>query len=836
VSAQAQGQLFEDTFHELLGRLVVEDLGWDLEANVQQGSGSQFGKDIQARWREPGGAAASWHFECKSHVGATLGGKEVADKILDVARSSHRIQVWCLVTAHAEPSTWIDETFAWAADELQLPFILTAITPQRHFIKDLYRLHPDLYERQYGESPSLDSDLPRDEINASLRRFLSETTQQARDARLARQGSWEIVGDSLLASGADPRIEKAYFRGLLAAPPWSVITEGRAVPRESAVHRLTESVVNADVGLEYLWLVGAGGEGKSTVLRQLAWEVAQQHTEWTVLFSDPADREGPVALPLRLIDGLEAGAKVLLCIDESQDFTGGRALKARLASYIAKDLTVFVVVADRGLAWRRSGLRRDLQRGMTRQRRDIALAPLSSDEMDALVGKLAKEGLLHAYTEPEARSLATAAASSSHSGSPRYWLLPLLLQLTDPGGRGFESILLDVLMGLQGAEEDGALSLLLAASIGQAAGGVIPRRIAERLLGGETELDKAASALIAELESEFATDGSLLLATRTTAPLLTHHRVIAETLVDVAFDATDLEPVLRAVCRDLPQTAAPDLTDEDLVPRELFAFFAQCGEYLWKRRPPLFPCAAELLESWAALDPRLFPGMHQLAECHASWTRDVLKARKPDERLAADLIALARAEYRRTYEMTEATLADGQQRPRPYARYKLDYQRRVAWHAWAVFEGVVGAHFRDRTALERSALLSMLAFQPGDRHWEISGSATLALTLLNLDEPKLAAMVSSAYREVGRQRDRANLEVQRRRVEAAGCTIPAGGRALLPEAFAAVLRTVISSAVDQLAIFPTIREHRYFLRRSLESMRSSIGSTDSLDSLIVELA
>jgi hypothetical protein len=69
-----------------------------------------------------------------------------------------------------------------------------------------------------------------------------------------------------------------------------------------------------------------GGEGKSTALRQLAWE-ASQDGGWVVLWSDRYLRDQTTSVPISFVGSLSEGTRVLICIDDTETITGGERLR-----------------------------------------------------------------------------------------------------------------------------------------------------------------------------------------------------------------------------------------------------------------------------------------------------------------------------------------------------------------------------------------------------------------------------------------------------------------------------------------------------------------------------
>ncbi len=220
----------------------------------QQPRGSQFGKDLQVRWRISSGEERCWHFECKSHGGPTLPAKEIADKLWSIARSAHEIDVWCLALSDAEPAAEMDELIAAAPADLALDFGLAVLSPKRHFIKRLYACHPGLYRRQYGAEAM---SLTRAERARTISEFAAwlEAESVAQKTRATPQGWTRIAARSLAALPDNDRRAWQYLRGLTLGCPWEAVVHGWSVPRPSAEEPVLRVARESSPGVTYYWLV-----------------------------------------------------------------------------------------------------------------------------------------------------------------------------------------------------------------------------------------------------------------------------------------------------------------------------------------------------------------------------------------------------------------------------------------------------------------------------------------------------------------------------------------------------------------------------------------------------
>lgn len=792
MSSQLQGRTFELTFFELLERLLRDDLGYTDVELTPQPSGPQHGKDLQARWHDRGGRSVCWHFECKSHVGPTLPKKEVADKILDAARSSHPIDAWCLAAAHAEPSSALDETLAWSQAGLQLPFALTTLTRRRHALKQLYALHPDLFADQYpDEAPrSLDAKGRKGTLTR-FESFLQETTRDGQAARLNRHGAWQVVSPGTITLAEDdPNRAAAYLKGLVATPPWEAVAYDWATPRPSATRQLLSRVEEARAGLDYCWLVGAGGEGKSTVLRQLAWSIGSERDDWIVLWSDRYLREEQTTLPLPFIDGLPDGTNVLVCIDDSEGIKAGDRVRREADDWAAREMRVVAIVADRGVAWHKSTLRKALARGMPEAQRRIDLAPIGSGEVADLIERLDKRGLLH-KPNADAKKLLSAGAARSRGEEGRSYLLPVMLQLTDPSGRGFDSILRDVLWELAKTGAQDAQELLLAASIVHGAGLVLTDELAAAVTPPGARTEQALLALSAELERQFSLETGTLTAGGLRG-LVTHHRVLADGYVEIAAMTQDIAPTVLRVAQSLPNAFAAELDLDGMPLDPAFKTLDRVTRHLIDGgREGRLSVAAAWLTGWESLSPRAFPVIDRLAHCRRERLHRVLEHKQPDEALVNDLVAEARADYRRELTVMYEVLDPEYDRPVYFRERDIPSEELVIWHGMSVLEGVVGERLRDEQSLWRSAYLALLSMGP-DRRRMARSLATLTRTLLNLPRVETAAATMSAYQAIGGADQRENIAKLSKRFRDKGTQIPSGGSKLLDEVIGALVPELLS--------------------------------------------
>jgi hypothetical protein len=823
VNPQHQGRAFEQTFRELLERIIEKDLGYTLLECVEQPSGSQLGKDLQVTWKEETGREVSWHFECKDWLKGSLPAKEVADKIFDVARSAHRIDVWCLVAGHAEPSPGLDELLAWATENLDLQFALTTLSRTRQALKRLYALHQDLFAQQYPDDalPQL-SEKDAAKVRARFATFLREQTYKGDAAKLRRDRSWQIVGRDTVPLGKDdPEAAAAYIKGLVAIPPWDAVAYGWATPRTSIADRLTARVLDAERGMDFVWLVGGGGEGKSTALRQVAWKVATENAQWIVLWSDRYLRNNEADIPLAFIEALGDEARLLICIDDSTGVGGGEQLRRVADRWKALGARLVVVVADRGLAWLQSPLRRALSRGTSQADHREDLPSLSPAEVRALLESLSQRKLLHnlSLAEAEARVIASQQSAmrqqarfGDRSESVRSYLLPVLLEVTDPHARGFESILRDVLVGLRNRDTDDALDLLLAGSLTHAAGFPLTTGQAAGLIPAGANTDRALLALTEELNTQFATN----LAPGLSAParvLVTHHPVLAATFVQVAAGTQELEPFMLRIAEAIPLSFAADMDLNGILPPYQFTVLDMVPRSLVGSHVPLFAVACSWLRGFERLIPDGFPTIHRLAYCYYEWIVHMAKHSSMIEEVGG-LVELSRSSYRRELAAVDRVLAPDTARPQQFGNYDLVTQRLYCWHAWAVLEIFVGTQFDEPSALWRGLFLALLSM--GDDPEDMSRAlVSLADALIGLERYEMAGAVVSVGRDIGRSKGTKIGSHQAESLLKQGADVPTGGRSLLDDLLGDLAPEILDR-LDDFGVYDSRQEHLRALQEAFE--------------------
>jgi hypothetical protein len=785
-SSGEQGSRFEETLTELLTRLIRDDLGLKLMDVVKQGSGRQGGKDVQVRWVNAEGRTRFWHFECKSQLGGVIPTQEVAPKLVQEALAPHDLDVWCLALSDAEPSNEIDDLLNAAPQKFTLDFALTIISPSRESIRWLYSCHPDLHRKQYGTEPLT---MTKGERARRVERFgewLEEWSEKR--PRGGPQGWSRVTVGRVGSPVAHARLARAYLRGLTPTCPWAAVVHRWSVARHQIEKDLLQRLEVLEPGLDYQWLISAAGEGKSTVLRSVAWQVARDRPEMQVHW---ADEQSPAVVPVEWLEQAPRGSRFLMCVDGTFQFSGVAAGLANSDRFVDRDVGVLILMADRGNLWRANRARQGIPSRLRKP--PLKLAPLTDSEQGELIGKLEAHRLLSGSARLDARRLLSQASENARSDVEanrweKSWLVPTVLRLVDSDGRPFEKILGGVLEELQDEAREDALRLLLAISLFHAAGPALPREIAERLLGSQAELLNAVDVLDQELEQRFDVPSDLLH--DSSSRYVTHGAVVSDGFIQAACVGSDLRQRLKALCGDVPGLMAPEYSRKSALREDRFELLDLATRYLQDQRhePEL---TAAVLEAWTKLDPEAFVAFNRLGNSYLRWVQQIRGSSEED---GLDWHALA-ARSREALKLSLAIAEDVLTRPEvptPYLAYDLERHRRITYNSWAVLEATLGTkrgRWRgDRSALVRAVFLAILGIGLKESYL-LRATGLLSQVLVNLEELALAAPIAACNLSLPGRRSKV---VQlRRRLQSKAVAIPEGGVDLLPEALEAIVRKIV---------------------------------------------
>jgi hypothetical protein len=614
-----------------------------------------------------------------------------------------------------------------------------------------------------------------------------------------------------------------YLRGgfTFPSPPWEAVKHGWPVARPSVEVPIAKAIQVAPPGISLVALIGGGGEGKSTVLRRVAWETAKRLSEYVVLWTDEYLGREKAAFPHAWIDSLRSGSRVLLCADGAARLHEVGALIAAHRRYVQDNKTVLVLVADRAVGWNGSALRRLSNRVGGMSKLVISLTPLTAEELRELGNRYVERGIL---TMAVATKRLSAIVQSSQRKGDQAWLLPTVMQLTDPEERSFAAILQSVLDGLSESGESGAHRLLLTTSLAHAAGSGLPTRTAADLLRPYAGLARALAALTDELDKQ-RLGYRRGLRDAIAEKLWTHHQIVARGLVDVAHSSVTDQPHLVEICSELPLAFEGDYDNNALLPASIFDLLDRIVDYLYDSK--YFRECESLLAAWVALDPTSFPALHRLGECYGEEVRSLIDGGSADRDELRQLAQSARNALRDSVATARLVLGDADLRPLPYASYSLAEQEQISALAQAAMEGKLSNAFsgEEKTSLLlRTAFLSLQAISPGprrsgDNRSLIRACGLLALALIQLGKTDLASRMVAAELwltgQVGPIIGR-----QRSELEQMGVSIPPASLTWLDDVLSRLSTGLLLKTWDKIGLFESAEAHRKAIVEALGQLQT----------------
>jgi hypothetical protein len=738
VNRQTRADEFERCTSDLLQRLVEGDLGWTVTQNRIQARGAQHGKDIQFAWITEG-REYRWHIECKSHLHGSLRKEEVMPKLFDAWRSSHQIDVWCLALAHIETGQAIDEFFAAIPQLLELPFRTSVLSPAEHNLPMLFACHEDLFRRVDPGRPRTQLSKPtRTTIIEEFGRYLLDESRRAIEPQDDR---WTMVTpeapDRLNVLADDSGAAVEYLRGFTACD-WDAIAHDWAVRRPKAEQPLLDFVNDARPGVTVGWRIGPAGEGKSTSARAAAWTLAASDDVYVLWGSAEFDA---LELPLRWIDVLPPEKRILLFVDGTRHLEHVSQLQTRSRTYESEGRTVVCVLIDRGAAVAHSAVRRELERGRGHFHQ-LDMPVLDDAEISTLLGRLEERRILSIPTD-EARTRLHGIGQLGGREDKGSWLLPTLMEITDPALRGFEEILEDALREVAEINRS-ALSLLLATSLLHAAGTGLPVPIAEDVARSSgSDYAEAVSVLRTELvrQADVKNDARV-----PSARLLTYNFLVSEVLVRRAWGSAELRESLRTTCGAIVHSIDTHARGDHLSKRD-FDLLQGVSTYLLKKMEA-FELCADWFDAWIRLDdpPTNYLGMRRLGDSLVDWMKQELRQHDKRE-LAEGLADKARSAFIEAIQTARQVLADEEIATAEDRRRRVEADLRRAYTSFAVLEGLVGTNFGREQSFFQAAFLSIISLGPGVANER--SVANLALNLIELERWDDAAIVTAAEQELG---------------------------------------------------------------------------------------
>ena len=228
----------------------------------------------------------------------------------------------------------------------------------------------------------------------------------------------------------------AFYDGVRAN--WAVIAAGMDAPRTLMGELLAFVEEAAQDGLSRIGLLlGPSGEGKSTLLRHTAWELAERGYAvlWHRRGSLPLPWEPGEGQPLRLPDD---GRPLVLCFDDADQV---EALPSVVESLRESDRHFVILGATRPNQWELAGMEGLLSPLPHR----FELRCLSREEADALLERMEAHGGLGKLAKLPTREARLRALLRTRERELQ--LLPALISART--GRDFDRIILDVLTRLR---------------------------------------------------------------------------------------------------------------------------------------------------------------------------------------------------------------------------------------------------------------------------------------------------------------------------------------------------------------------------------------------------
>lgn len=216
--------------------------------------------------------------------------------------------LWCSLDPASgkilvEPQIWSADTSAWQTDAEALP--------------DLYRVE---------ETDQWSVPIPR-EWNRGAAQPLASTTQESQanvykigGRRIQLPNGWVSLNKDYLDIFREQLDEKqatTFFDG--RAPNWSEALSTK-IPRREIVDRISERIfeIAQTQMISCTLITGAGGEGKSTVLRQVTADIAAREAEWSIIWHENTE----TIIEDRHIQQLPAIATKWLIVSDDGDLIG----------------------------------------------------------------------------------------------------------------------------------------------------------------------------------------------------------------------------------------------------------------------------------------------------------------------------------------------------------------------------------------------------------------------------------------------------------------------------------------------------------------------------------
>jgi tetratricopeptide (TPR) repeat protein len=227
---------------------------------------------------------------------------------------------------------------------------------------------------------------------------------------------FELITSNFLARYLEGGSESFFYEG--AVPTWSDIVHQRDIPRD-IMQQILSQVRSWKAGRLLVPILAEAGEGKSTLLRRMAKELAGDNK---VVLYHRHDTQIGNAREVGLAAEI-AGRCVYVFIDDAsrvQDFSGF------IRSISELPYPIVVITASRPYEWAplRAAYSANIELGFDTSGREYLLEGLTDHEMQLLFQRLAAEGLIRPLSDADLRL-----AIDFHGKRSKRKLLALVLEL-----------------------------------------------------------------------------------------------------------------------------------------------------------------------------------------------------------------------------------------------------------------------------------------------------------------------------------------------------------------------------------------------------------------------
>ncbi|MFD2415413.1 pentapeptide repeat-containing protein [Amycolatopsis pigmentata] len=160
-SPQQSGALLEQATIDLFARFFTVEPDTILGRLRRQGTGTQFGHDIETEWTVAGSPAVRCHVECKN-LNRRVTVDDIAGKLAQQKYHHRGIQIdhWILISPHHDGANELPGMLEAWDQQGEYPFSVQIWSPETR-VREMFALEPAVYEAVYGRPPT------QEEISAS---------------------------------------------------------------------------------------------------------------------------------------------------------------------------------------------------------------------------------------------------------------------------------------------------------------------------------------------------------------------------------------------------------------------------------------------------------------------------------------------------------------------------------------------------------------------------------------------------------------------------------------------------------------------------------------------